>query len=250
VRLAGAVAIVTGASSGIGAATAAALADAGMRLIVTGRHPGRLSQVATQTGAIAVPADLGAPEGAARVVDAAMAAAGQVDLLVCNAGVGWSGPIGDLPANKAEELVALNLLAPLHLTRLLTPGMAERGHGRLVFVSSIAGVLGVRHEAAYAATKAGLNVLAESLAYELHGRGVGVSLVLPGVVDTPFFSHRGHPYDRRTPVPIPAERVANAVARAAARDLDVVYVPGWLRFPAWLHGTAPLAFRALTRRFA
>jgi short-subunit dehydrogenase len=119
-----------------------------------------------------------------------------------------------------------------------------------VFVSSIAGATGVRNEAVYAATKAGLNNLAESLSYELTETGVGVTLVLPGVVDTPFFGRRGRPYERRRPVPIPAERVARTIATALVRDLDVVYVPGWLRFPAWLHGVAPRTFRRLAIRFS
>jgi len=68
-------------------------------------------------------------------------------------------------------------------------------------------------------------------------------------VDTPFFRRRGRPYDRRVPAPIPAEQVARAIVMAAQRDRDVVFVPGWLRIPAWLHGTSPRTFRLLARRF-
>ena len=127
--------------------------------------------------------------------------------------------------------------------------MAERGRGGVAFVSSIAGVTGVRGEAVYAATKAGLAAFAESLAYEVAGRGVTVSVIVPGVIDTPFFSRRGTPYRRARPAPIPAGRVAAAIVSALEHDRPVVYVPGWLRFPAWLHGTAPAAFRALAARF-
>jgi short-subunit dehydrogenase len=248
-RLADAVALITGASSGIGAATAVALAAAGARLVLTGRDRARLEAVAARTGAEALPADLTEPDGPDSLVQAALDLAGRVDLLVSNAGAGWAGPIAELSAAKAAELVTLNLLAPLQLARALAPGMVDRGAGRLIFVSSIAGATGVRNEAAYAATKAGLNCLAESLRYELAGHGVGVSVVLPGVVDTPFFTRRGRPYERTRPMPIPAERVARAVAEAAARDLDVVYVPGWMRWPAWFHGTAPRAFQLLAGRF-
>src|SRR5215469_2974497 len=249
-RLVDAVVLVTGASSGIGAATAMRLAAGGARLVVTGRNEERLRDVAARTRATPVAVDLAEPGGPELLVEKALAAEGRVDVLVCNAGAGWAGPIGALPPTKASELVSLNLLAPAQLARLLAPGMAERGSGRLVFVSSIAGVTGVRNEAVYAATKAGLNCLAESLAYELAHTGVGVSLVLPGVVDTPFFGHRGRPYDRRRPRPIPAERAARAIAIAVSRDLDVVYVPGWMRFPAWLHGAAPHTFRQLAIRFS
>jgi short-subunit dehydrogenase len=249
-QLAGAVALVTGASSGIGAAAAYALSAAGARLILTGRDKARLNAVAAQTGAMAIQEDLADPEGPARLAGTALAATGRVDLLISNAGAGWVGPISELSGQKAADLLALNLLAPIQLARLFAPGMAERKHGRMVFVSSIAGATGVRHEAVYAATKAGLNTLAESLSYELRRQGVGVSVILPGVVDTPFFSQRGRRYDRRWPPPIPAERVARAIIDAAERDRDVVFVPGWMRFPAWLHGAAPGPFRQLAARFS
>ena len=248
-RLVGAVALITGASSGIGAATAAALARAGARLVLSGRDETRLQAVAARTGALALPADLAEEDGPDQLIKAALAETGRIDVLVCNAGAGWAGPIGDLPGSKATELIAVNLLAPIQLARLVAPGMAARGTGRLIFVSSIAGMTGVRNEAVYAATKAGVNYLAESLGYELAGTGAGVSVVLPGVVDTPFFRHRGRPYDRRMPAPIPPERVARAILQAAQRDLDIVFVPGWLRFPAWLHGTSPRTFRWLATKF-
>ena len=137
----------------------------------------------------------------------------------------------------------------MELTRLLVPGMAQRGRGRVVFVSSIAGVTGVRGEAVYAATKAGLSTFAESLAYEVRDHGVRVCVIVPGVIDTPFFGRRGRPYGRKRPAPIAAERVATAIVAALEHDRAVVYVPRWLRMPAWIHGAAPGAFRALAARF-
>jgi short-subunit dehydrogenase len=249
-RLDGAVALVTGASSGIGAAAAVALAAAGATLLLTGRDEVRLAGVAAQAGGTVLAADLAADGGAARLAEKALGAApGGIDILVNNAGLGWAGPLGEVPAGKAAELAAVNLTAPIELTRLLVPGMIERGRGGVAFVSSIAGVTGVRGEAVYAATKAGLATFAESLAYEVRGRGVTVSVIMPGVIDTPFFSRRGTPYGRARPAPIPAGRVAAAIVSALEHDRPVVYVPGWLRFPAWLHGAAPGAFRALAARF-
>jgi len=119
-QLLGAVALVTGASSGIGAATAAALAAAGARLILTGRDPKRLRAVADRTGATAIAADLTEPGEAARLAAEAAQVAGHVDVLVSNAGVGWAGPMDELSAEKAAELVAVNLVAPIQLSRLLT----------------------------------------------------------------------------------------------------------------------------------
>jgi short-subunit dehydrogenase len=243
---------VTGASSGIGEATALALAGAGALLIITGRDEDRLRAIAARTDATALPADLAEPGSIEELTSSALHVHGRIDLLISNAGVGWAGPISEMPAATAAELTSVNLLAPVQLARLLLPGMTARRAGHLVFVSSIAGATGVRNEAVYAATKAGLNSLAESLRYELAGSGVGVSVVLPGAVDTPFFSRRGTPYARRRgwPAPIATDQVARAVVSAVTRHRAEVYVPGWLRFPAWLHGAAPRTYRLLASRLS
>ena len=170
-------------------------------------------------------------------------------MLVNNAGIGWAGPVGQMTAEQVIELIAVDLTAPMQLTRLLMPGMAARGRGHLVFVSSIAGATGVRGEAVYSAAKAGLGCFAESLAYDLAGRGVGVSVIVPGVIDTPFFEHRGRPYGRRRPAPLPAQRVARALVRAIEREQSEVYVPRWMRLPVRLHGTLPGTYRRLAGRF-
>ena len=261
-RLTGTVALVTGGSSGIGAATARALAAAGVRPLIAGRDPARLAAVAAQTGGVPLACDLAAPAGPADLAAAAQRAAASlppptgtedaaagIDILVNNAGLGWAGPIGQITAGKLAELVAVNLTAPMELTRLLVPGMIARGRGAVVFVSSIAGATGVRGEAVYSATKAGLGSFAESLAYELDGHDVRVSVIVPGVIDTPFFDRRGHPYGRKRPGPQPPERVARAIVSCLEHDRGVSYVPRWMRLPAWLHGAAPGMFRALAARF-
>jgi short-subunit dehydrogenase len=246
----GATVLITGGSSGIGAATARAVAAAGGRPLITGRDRDLLETVAAKSGGVALTADLAAPDGVARLARAAARAAPDgIDVLVNNAGIGWAGEFGDIPADVEERIVAVNLTAPLRLTRLLAPEMARRGSGHVVFVSSIAGATGVRGEAAYSATKAGVRFFAESIRYELRTRGVGVSVVLPGVIDTPFFDRRGAPYQRKRPAPIPPERVARAILKAVERDRPEVFSPAWLRFPAWLAGAAPGLFRSLAGRF-
>jgi short-subunit dehydrogenase len=101
----------------------------------------------------------------------------------------------------------------------------------------------------YAASKAGLDVFAQSLRLELAGRGVPVSIVVPGVVDTQFFSRRGRPYTRRTPRPLPAGRVADALVNAILRNRAEVYVPSWLRIPVAVRGLLPGLYRRLANRF-
>jgi short-subunit dehydrogenase len=232
--------LITGASSGIGAATARAMAGTQARLVLAGRDRRRLDAVAAETGGEVLTADL--------ETDAAelAAVAGPVDVLVGNAGMGWAGPLTRMPDDTIERLIAVNLTAHIMLTRLLLPGMIARGRGHIVFVASIAGAMGVREEAVYSATKAGLIIFAEGLRHELSR--IGVSVVLPGAVDTPFFDRRGTPYTRRRPTPVPAERVARAIVSAVERDLAESYVPGWLRLPARLRGTAPNVFRMLAGR--
>jgi short-subunit dehydrogenase len=239
-RLTGSRVLITGASSGIGTATARAMAEARAHLVLAGRDRRRLDQVATETGGQVLTADLAA--------DAAelAARAGPVDVLVGNAGTGWAGPLTQMPGHTIERLIAVNLTAPIVLTRLLLPGMIQRGRGHIVLVASIAGAIGVREEAVYSATKAGLIIFAEGLRRELDG--IGVSVVLPGVVDTPFFARRGTPYARRRPAPVPAERVARAIVAAVEKHHAESYVPGWLELPCRLKGAAPKAFRFLAGR--
>ncbi|WP_406110607.1 SDR family NAD(P)-dependent oxidoreductase [Kitasatospora purpeofusca] len=243
------IALVTGASSGIGAATADRLAAAGWRLLLSGTDRTRLDAVAARTGGRPLPADLAEPDGAQRLAEAALAAAGRVDALIAGAGLGWRGPFAQTPGDTLDRMLEVNLAAPLRLARLLLPGMLERDRGRIVLLGSIAGQVGVRDEAAYAATKAGLTMFAESLWYELRGTGVGVRLILPGAVATPFFATRGTDYQRERPRPVSAEAVADLVHAAITTGRDRAFLPHWLDFPARIHGAAPGFFRRMAARF-
>jgi short-subunit dehydrogenase len=245
----GAVCLVTGASSGIGRATAHALAAAGARLILVGRDRERLEEAAVATGGHPLVSDLARAGEPGRVGVEAEAHFGRVDVLVNNAGLGLATPFAKAPPARIDELVAVNLLGPILLTRAVLPGMLERGAGAIVTVASVAGHVGVRDEAVYAATKAGLVVLSESLRQELAGTPVRVSLVSPGVVATPFFDRRGVPYMRRWPRPIPPERVAEAIVDAIRKGTPSVFVPGWLAFPARLRGALPGVYRMLASRW-
>jgi short-subunit dehydrogenase len=237
-------ALVTGGSSGIGAAIAEGLAAAGCRLVVLGRDSDRLDALARRTGARPLVADLSSAEGLSRAADAAAG----VDLLVNSAGRGWAGDLAGMAEPDIDALVALNLLAPLRLSRAALPGMRERGRGHLVFVSSIAAV-GVGSEAVYAATKAGLRAFAASVRHEVASEGIGVTTLLPGAVRTPFFDHRGRAYDRRFPRQIAPTEVASALLQAIERGKAEVFVPRWLTVPARIQGVVPELFHRLARRF-
>lgn len=233
-NLAGALCLVTGASSGIGRATAAALGARGAHVIALGRNAERLAGV-------------GERQLVHDLVEPPPDELGPVDVLVNNAGIGWAGPTAETP--DVERLVAVNLVAPILLARALVPGMVERERGHVVNVASIAGFVGPREEAVYAATKGGLIAFSESLRYELRGTGVDVTLVAPGVIATEFFERRGTPYRRAWPRPIPPERVAEAIADAIERGRDEVFVPSWMGAVARFRGAAPGLFRALTGRY-
>ncbi len=247
--LAGTVCLVTGATGGIGRATARALSAHGASLVLSGRDERRLEDVARETGGSALPADLahaGAGSGLAR---GAVEATGRVDVVVHAAGTGQYGPAAAVDPAELERLVAVNVTSVIELSCALLPEMLERREGRIVVIGSVAGRLGHRDEAAYAATKAAVSVFCDSLAEELGGSGVSVSLVTPGVVDTAFFERRGAPYDRRWPRPVPPEAVADRVIDVLLRPRDEVVVPAFLSGALRLRGALPGVYRAFARRF-
>jgi short-subunit dehydrogenase len=247
--IAGKVALVTGASSGIGAATAERLAAVGAKVLVHGREEVRTAQVCRRTGGQVLLGDLAEPGAVDALAADALAVHGVVDLVVAAAGVGWSGPVASMPAEALDRMVAVNLLAPMRLTQLLVPGMVGRGSGHVVLISSVAGRTGVAGEAVYAATKAGLDAFAESLRLELSGSGVGVSVVVPAAVRSSFFVGRGRPYERRFPRLVEADTVADVTVEAVRRGRAEVWVPRWVRAASVVRALAPGTFRRLSTRF-
>lgn len=237
--------LITGASGGIGSAVTLAFARRGARLVVSGRDPAALQSTYLPEGTHAVVADL-TDEDAVRNL---AADAGEVDILVNNAGVGWYGNTADMPTPDIRRLVEVNTLAPLLLTRLLLPGMVERGMGHIVFIGSVAGHLGVENEAVYSATKAAVRTYAEALRAEIRQHRIGVSTVSPAAVATDFFRNRGTAYQRNWPPAMPADAVAAAVVHAVERSDKQVFLPHWMRLPALLHDGLPGLYRGLANKF-
>jgi hypothetical protein len=175
---------------------------------------------------------------------------------VANAGIGHAGPIGDMTAEQVAVLVDVNVRATMLLARAAVAAFGEqaaagdrRGRG-LVFVTSIAGAVGVPGETVYSATKAAVESFAATLREEVRPQGVRVSTVVPGVVDTEFFLRRGVAYARRFPRPLPPARIAGAVVRALEAGTPRQVLPRWLALPAWLAAAAPGPYRALARRLS
>jgi short-subunit dehydrogenase len=239
--------LVTGGSSGIGAATASAFARRGYAVAVTGRDKTALDHVASEVGGVPIHGDLREPGCPRRVVDAAATAFGGLDVVVSNAGVGWSGPFAAMSDEEIDALLDVNLRATAHVARAALAYLRP-GAGHLAFVGSIAGQVGVAGEAWYSATKSGVGMLADVLRAELRPEGIGVTLVVPGVVDTPFFERRKVPYQRRYPRPIAARVVAAAIADAVEHRRETVVVPGWLAWPARLRGGLPGLYQMLEGR--
>jgi short-subunit dehydrogenase len=232
--------LVTGASSGIGADLSRRLVAAGARVFGTGRAAGSLARLGVEA---TMALDLTEPGAPAELVEAAIAALGHLDVVVSNAGAGWAGPYASMTQAELDEIIDINLRVPMQLARAAAAHLADGGH--LVLVGSIAGLLAVPNEAAYAASKAGLRGLADSLRAEW--TGATVTLVSPGPVATPFFSRRNRPYERSWPRPVPVERVAGAILTAIEqREADVV-VPAWMALAARLSGGAPGLYRTVSR---
>ena len=248
----GAVALVTGASRGIGREVAQQAARRGARVGLLARSAPDLDEVLSAIGGrgVAAAADVGDAVQVAGAVRAVEDALGPVDVVVANAGIGAYGPFAEVEPAEIERLTRVNWLGTAHVVRAVLPGMVERRRGHVAVVASVAGRTGVPLEALYSATKFAQVGLAEGLALELEPYGIGVSVVNPGPVATDFFAARGHPYDRPIPRPVSAERVASAVMEAVERGQAERFVPRWLRSALVSRVVVPPLYRRGARRSA
>lgn len=233
------VALVTGASSGIGAATARRLAATGLRVILVARRRERLLELqaeieATGGRAEIMVADLGRETERMRVFEQAC----EADVLVNNAGFGWYGYFAKMPWETAREMLHVNLEATAHLTWLFLPGMLARKRGHVVNVGSVAGGIPSQGITLYAATKSFLDAFTTALHRETRGTGVQVSVVRAGPVRTEFCEsavgreNGGHVPTER--MGVSAEYVARRIERLIQHPRRVIYVPWWLRVTPWV----------------
>src|SRR6185437_1011163 len=187
-------ALVTGASSGIGAAIARELARSGHDLVLTARRAERLEALASElrgggAAVTAIPFDLAAPGAAAGLAERLDGMA--IDVLINNAGLGGAGRFDRQDETRVSEMLQVNIVALTELTRLLLPPMVARRSGRIMLVASVAGFQPGPRMAVYFASKAYVLSLGEALAYELRNTGVTVTTLCPGATATEFFAVAG-----------------------------------------------------------
>jgi short-subunit dehydrogenase len=236
VKLEGANALVTGASSGIGRAIAVEFAARGARLALSARNESALQEVAAGIRdrggtAVVITRDLVLPGEPDKVIATAHRQLGGLDILVNNAGLGLQASIGVAKEGDVERLFRLNVLAPAALIRAAVPLMRAQGRGMVINISSMAGRIVTPTIGYYSATKFALTAIGDALRMEEGHRGIHVMTVFPGwtasrFTDNQLGSHRVLAH-RRGSFEVPAEKVAHRIAEAVLRDERNVYV-SWI----------------------
>ncbi|MGB7537072.1 MAG: SDR family NAD(P)-dependent oxidoreductase [Anaerolineales bacterium] len=264
-QLTGSIALVTGASSGIGEAAARSLARREVHVILTARRADRLNALAgeiraMETGAEAcvVPGDLTAPGEAERIAREALAWKGRVDILVNNAGAGRMRFLESLdPLADILPVVNLDLTAPILLVRALLPMMIERRSGCVINVGSTSGLMALPTSTIYCAAKFGLRGFNDALRREVRGMGIDVCLVSPGPVRTEFGLHSGRIAGATEPssmrIALPASAVGECIANLVGRPRRQVVIPWYFAPAVWMFDLFPaltdwMMEQAYTRR--
>ena len=242
-------ALVTGASSGIGAEFAAQLAGRGMHLILAARRKDKMTELATElntrhgTRCHIVAIDLADPDASRRLFEEIRRLAVDVELLVNNAGIGLIGQIETTSPEDVRHLLNLNLLTLADLTYRVLPGMLDRRHGAIINVSSQAAFQPVAFMATYAASTSFTLHFSEALWAEVRSRGVTVMALCPGVTRTDFFDKAGAPGWLEKHASVTPAKVVRKALRAMEKRRQYV-VPGWKNY------LMTLLVRFMTRRTA
>ena len=246
-RLEGSTVLLTGASGGIGEAIARALDSRGARLLISGRRADQLERIAAELGGrpTVLVADLAERSAVAELARRT----GPVDVLVANAALPASGPIDDFTPEEIDRALDVNLRAPIQLARLLLPAMVGSGSGHVVLMSSLSGRVASVGSSLYSATKFGLRGFAAGLREDLHGSGVGVTVVYPGFVsDAGMFADAGVRLPKGVGTRSPDQVAAAVVAGIEHDKPEIDVAPLSLRAGAFLSGVAPITAARLQRR--
>lgn len=237
-------ALITGANGGIGCAIARALRLRGANLVLSGRRPEALTDLAQETRARVAIADLSRREDVRKL----MTEAGDVDVLILNAALPASGPLLEFSEEQIGRALEVNLTVPILMARDYAERMVARGRGHIIFISSISGKVAARGTSIYSATKFGMRGFAMGLREDLFGTGVGVSTIFPGFIrDAGMFHSTGVKLPKGAGTRSP-EDVANAVLRALRDNPAEINVAAFEQvLGAHLSGSFPELVAALSR---
>lgn len=263
------VVLITGASSGIGNATARKFAEQGAKLVLVARRGEVLDALKTslpnpEQNILTITADLTKPEDVERIISHTQSSFGHIDILVSNAGIVDTEPLENIDYTRIQQIIDVNLIAPINLIRLALPLLHKPEKAHIVNVSSTVGLTRVPRQSAYGASKAGLNGFSDAMRRELHGTGIGVSMVLPGLVNTPMlgdFNSRDDALNmlKEVGMDIPGvylnepQDVADKIIDAIKYERHEIIMGGWMfgllslmgrHTPAWLDGVYVQMFKA------
>lgn len=249
------IAVITGASSGIGRATALELARRGANVVLAARRRELLEAVAEECRKLGVGAKIVVTDVRDRdACRALIAAAGEIDILVNNAGFALYDSAAEAQATELRDMMDTNFFGAVHCTQAVLPQMLERGRGSIVNVGSITGIMGFARMGGYCASKFALGGWTEALRDEVIANGVSVALVCPATTDTEFFlkAERGKmPAASRLMLAVPPERVARAICASIAdgrfRRILPLFAMLFMRFKEFAPRLAHAVFRATSR---
>jgi len=254
-KIADKVIIVTGASSGIGRATAVALGREGAKLALVARRENRLRELEAEIGrdALVLPLDLRDKQQVEQMIRSTADRFGRIDVLINNAGFGFMGSVESTPQSVVREIFDLNFDAPLLACQLVIPLMKRQGGGHIINVSSVVGRRGLPLNGIYCATKFALDGISESLRIELKDLNIDVSIISPSSTESEFGDHvrRGDVQARFKPVwqVQTAEQVADSIVRCIKDPKIEVFPHRISRLVAWCNALAPSLLDRIVMRY-
>lgn len=241
-NLQGRVVLVTGASGGLGEACALAFAEEGCDLVLAARRADELERVAQKIRsrgrkALAVPTDVAVESQVRTLADKSLAAFGRVDIVICNAGIGWTGPTQRMDHADWDKVLGVNLYGVIDVIRFFSPAMIERRDGHIVIMSSAFGLTGIPFGTLYSASKSALIGLGECLRSEMHRYNIGVTTVCPGLIESDLIrnTHFKHVDEQARSLsnmvkPMPADKFARIVVSSVRRNRGLIVITPLAKF--------------------
>ena len=252
------VAIITGASSGIGEAAARALSGNGYRVVLAARRKERLNSLVSKIRegggeALAIPTDLRQLDQIQHLVESTLQAYNRIDVLVNSAGYGKLVWLDEQTQDDIQDQLQVNLVGAIQITREVLPLMIAQHGGHIIHIASIASWVGLPTYSIYAATKFGLRGFLESLRRELRGTGITVSGIYPGAVDTEFDQHAGVHWKTTRVTPnwllLTADDVAHQILKVIKKKKNNAINPGIMRLAVWINASFPETVSWLLAKF-